>query len=192
VVAESSHPPRASMLSHPCTAADLHVRPPQVADGRSLANLIRSNPPLDANSTYAYLLLCRDFAATCAVAVAGDGTMAGALTGYLPPQRPNVLFVWQVAVAPAWRGQGLARSLLEHVVERPALAGVDHLETTIGPGNRGSQRLFQSFAARRACALVITPLFDARQLGEHHEPEFLHRIGPFITATAATTATSAP
>lgn len=149
-----------------------------------MAELIRTSPPLDANSTYAYLLLCRDFAATCALAVTGDGTLAGVVTGYRAPDRTNVLFVWQVAIVPAWRGIGLGGRLLDHLVERPALAGVDHLETTIGPGNQASQRLFQAFAQRRACAVVVTPLFDATHLGAQHEPEHLHRIGPFAAATS--------
>lgn len=174
------------MPKHPRIAADLILRPPRVTDGPALAELIRSSPPLDANSTYAYLLLCRDFAATCALAVTGDGALAGAMTGYRPPDRSNVLFVWQVAVAPAWRGIGLGGSLLDHLVERPALAAVDHLETTIGPANLSSQRLFQAFAQRRACTIVVTPLFDASQLGTEHEPEQLHRIGPFATSTVVT------
>ncbi len=161
------------------TPADLVMRAPQLADGPALAALIRACPPLDANSTYAYLLLCRDFAATCAVVVGLDGKLAGAVTGYRPPERSEVLFIWQVAVATAWRGRGLASALLDHLLSRSALADVTHVETTIGPDNHGSEQLFHRLARRRGSPLTVTPLFDASHLGASHAAELLHRIGPF-------------
>ena len=59
------------------------------------------------------------------------------------------------------------------------MPGIDHLETTITPDNDASERLFAAFAERRAARLVTSELFSAELLGEGHEPEILHRIGPF-------------
>lgn len=186
-------PTRGRVISHQGPPsqkrADLHLRPPTIADGPALAALIRSCPPLDANSTYAYLLLCRDFADTCVVAVSADGEMAGAFTGYRPPARPDTFFFWQVAVAEKWRGCGVALAMLNHLIDRPQLADVRFIETTIGPDNVGSVRLFTRMAQQRQWQHVIKPLFDSQQLEPGHEPEFLHLIGPCDRVAVTTPST---
>lgn len=142
-----------------------------------MASLVRSCPPLDPNSTYAYLLLARDFASTCVVAEATDG-VAGMVTGYRPPERAEVLFIWQIAVVSSWRGHGLAQAMLDHLLERPDLHTVRFIETTIGPDNAASQRVFRALATRRGLDLQVSPLFAAALFPVGHEAEFLHRLGP--------------
>ena len=46
----------------------LKLRKPGLDDGARISALIESCKPLDTNSTYCYILLCRDFADTCVVA----------------------------------------------------------------------------------------------------------------------------
>ncbi|MCZ9340443.1 diaminobutyrate acetyltransferase, partial [Streptomyces sp. TRM76130] len=48
--------------------ADLLIDRPRVTDGATLWRIARDSKVLDLNSSYAYLLWCRDFAATSAVA----------------------------------------------------------------------------------------------------------------------------
>ncbi|MFI8951298.1 diaminobutyrate acetyltransferase [Streptomyces sp. NPDC053750] len=160
--------------------ADLLIDRPRVADGAALWRIARDSKVLDLNSSYSYLLWCRDFAATSAVARDGHGVPVGFVTGYVRPDRPDTLLVWQVAVDEAYRGRRLAASLLDGLAARTvAESGTTTVETTISPDNTASQRLFTSFAARHNARLEREVLFDTDLFPEgSHEPEVLYRIGP--------------
>lgn len=132
---------------------------------------------LDSNSSYAYLLWCRDFSQTSVVATV-DGEPAGFVTGYVRPDQPDTIMVWQVAVDSKHRRRGLARRMLDQLVKRPAAESVAWLETTVTPDNQASTRLFSSFAQARGAELVQEPIFPARLFPDEHEPEVLFRIGP--------------
>lgn len=133
---------------------------------------------LDVNSRYAYLLWCRDFADTTVVVRDAD-RLAGFLTGYRRPQAPDTFFTWQVAVSDAYRRRGLARRMLDHVVDALRPQGVRFVEATVTPDNKASIRLFESFAEANDASMRVDVLFSERELGPGHEPEQLHRIGPF-------------
>ncbi|WP_205325340.1 diaminobutyrate acetyltransferase [Glycomyces sp. YM15] len=159
-------------------SGDLSFGSPTPAEGAELWNLASEAGNLDVNSRYAYLLWCRDFAATSVVARDPRGTIAGFITGYRRPEAPDVYFVWQVAVAPGFRRRGLARTMLDHAVVRMRSNGVRFVETTVTPDNKASMRLFESFAEANGADLTRDVLFSERELGSGHEPEVLHRIGP--------------
>jgi L-2,4-diaminobutyric acid acetyltransferase len=157
----------------------LHLRPPLLADGKAVHELIKRCPPLDVNSSYNYFLLCSHFRDTCAVAEAND-RIVGFLSAYLIPARPQTLFVWQVAVDEAARGIGLAGRMLEQVTTRPVCAGVTTLETTISPSNRSSRRVFERFAEKHQAPSCEETFLEAGHFGaEAHEEERLIRIGPW-------------
>lgn len=155
---------------------------PRVRNGAAIHQLVDACKPLDLNSTYAYLLLCEHFAETC-VHAERDGRTVGFISAYRPPQRDEVVFVWQVAVAEEMRGLGLARSMLEHLLARPALRGCRYLETTVSPSNEPSRRLFHGLARELGAQVTERVLFDEKDFGKaHHECEMLIRIGPFAGA----------
>ncbi|MFF1544495.1 diaminobutyrate acetyltransferase [Streptomyces sp. NPDC058291] len=162
------------------TQADLRIDRPTVADGAALWRIAKESGNLDLNSSYSYLLWCRDFAATSAVARAEGGEPVGFVTGYARPEDPHTLLVWQVAVDAAHRGRGLAGALLDGLTarlaaERPLTA----VETTITPGNTASERLFASYAERHGAAVTREVLFDTAMFPDGpHDPEVLYRIGP--------------
>lgn len=158
---------------------DLSFGSPTPTEGAELWNLAREVGNLDVNSRYAYVLWCRDFAATSVVARDPLGVIAGFVTGYRRPDAPDVYFVWQVAVAPGFRRRGLARRMLDHAVLRMRSNGVRYVETTVTPDNKASMRLFESFAQANGADLTRDVLFSEQELGSGHEPEVLHRIGPF-------------
>ncbi|MGW0814971.1 diaminobutyrate acetyltransferase [Streptomyces viridiviolaceus] len=160
--------------------ADLQIDRPRVADGAALWRIARDSKVLDLNSSYSYLLWCRDFAATSAVARAESGEAIGFVTGYVRPDRPRTLLVWQVAVDEAYRGRGLAACLLDGLVARTvAEQALTTVETTITPGNTASERLFTSFAERHGARLEREVLFDSVLFPDGpHDPEVLYRIGP--------------
>ncbi|MDX3518003.1 diaminobutyrate acetyltransferase [Streptomyces scabiei] len=175
--------------------ADLHTQPleapqeiaegiridrPDVADGAALWRIAGDSKALDLNSSYSYLLWCRDFADTSAVARDESGEPVGFVTGYVRPGRPDTLLVWQVAVDEAHRGLGLAGALLDGLTERVARRHpLTTVETTITPGNTASERLFAAFAARHGADIERTVLFETADFPDGpHAPEMLHRIGP--------------
>ena len=149
-----------------------------MTDGAAIWRLVCQTDVLDTNSCYAYLLLCTDFADTCLVSYDGE-RLAGFVTGYVPPPRPDVLFVWQIGVDPAYRGRGLGRALLSQLVARVAARGTRYVEATVTPDNAASRRLFQWLADGHACPLVTTSHFESRHFPTaQHDPEQLLRIGP--------------
>ncbi|MFJ3230499.1 diaminobutyrate acetyltransferase [Streptomyces sp. NPDC086787] len=160
--------------------ADLLIDRPEVTDGAALWRLAKDSGTLDLNSSYSYLLWCRDFAATSAVARGADGTPVGFVTGYVRPEHPQTLLVWQVAVDAAHRGRGIAAALLDGLTARlGAERGITSVETTITPDNTASDRLFTSYAERHGASVSREALFDAGLFPDGpHEPEVLYRIGP--------------
>lgn len=160
------------------TAAEIFLRRPQLADGHVVHALVRRCPPLDLNSSYSYFLLCSHHAETCVVAEQG-GELVGFLSAYRLPQAPHTLFIWQVAVDAAARGQGLAGRMLEALLTRPSCAGVQFIETTVAPSNLASRRVFARFAAQRGAAWQEAVFLTRAHFGgEAHEDEIMLRIGP--------------
>jgi L-2,4-diaminobutyric acid acetyltransferase len=156
----------------------LRLRAPRRHDGGAVHDLVRRCPPLDLNSAYAYHLLCDHFADTC-VLVEQGGTALAFLSAYRKPQEPERLFVWQVAVDDALRGQGMAGRMLEAVLARPACRGVRFVETTVSPSNRSSRRFFERFAAHHRAGWHEEEFLTEADFGAAaHEAEVLFRIGP--------------
>ena len=152
----------------------MHPEPEHAA---AIAQLVRASPPLDANSDYAYLLLCSHFRQTCTVALA-DGAVVGAATGYRRPDAEATLFIWQLAVAAAWRGRGLGRCLVARMLGRCPWAAI--LETTVTASNNASLAVFQGLARRMDAPLERLPAYASALFGDPtHQEELLLRIGPF-------------
>jgi L-2,4-diaminobutyric acid acetyltransferase len=161
--------------ARPNIAEELTIDRPEISDGVACWRLAAATGVLDVNSRYAYLLWCRDFAATSVVA-RHDGDVVGFVTGFRRPEEPSTLVVWQVGVDAAMRGRGVAAAMLDVLFDR--VPGVDHLEATVTPDNTASAALFGRFAERRGAPVRRTELFGAELLGDGHAPEILFRIGP--------------
>jgi L-2,4-diaminobutyric acid acetyltransferase len=156
------------------------IESPTKVDGAALWRIARDSKKLDLNSSYAYMLWCRDFADTSVVAKV-DGETVGFVTGYRRPDEPETAMVWQVAVDASQRGRGLAGKLLDELLTRLVGQGVRYLETTITPDNKASVALFTSFAQRWKARLQSSTVFQRSDFpgGEElHEREDLYRIGP--------------
>ncbi|OON73991.1 diaminobutyrate acetyltransferase [Streptomyces tsukubensis] len=158
----------------------LRLDGPEVEDGATIWRIARDSKTLDLNSSYSYLLWCRDFAGTSVVARDSGGDPVGFITGYIRPDRPQTLVVWQVAVDASQRGRGLAAAMLDGLIDRiSARQELVSLETTIAPGNVPSERLFTSFGRRSGATVEREVLFDAGLFPDGgHDPEVLYRIGP--------------
>ncbi|MFE7135521.1 diaminobutyrate acetyltransferase [Streptomyces sp. NPDC057638] len=187
-------------LAHPLPSSEFTViGSPRVEDGAAIWRIARDSRALDLNSSYSYLLWCRDFAGTSLVARDGSGIPVAFVTGYVRPEQPTTLVVWQIAVDASHRGRGLAGTLLDALTDKVrGTQGIRRIETTITPDNTASDRLFTSFAQRRGTGLEREVLFDAAlfpseadgaaapsegardgQDGQDasHQSEFLYRIG---------------
>ena len=152
---------------------------PELADGMAVSRLVASCPPLDTNSEYCNFLQCGHFLSTSVAAKLGN-KLVGFISGYLLPERPDTLFIWQVAVSPEARGEGLASKMLNHILARPNCEAVNYLETTITEDNDASWALFKRFAnklsAQKSSSIWLEK--DEHFQGEHPS-EALVRIGPF-------------
>lgn len=163
-------------------ATSITYRAPSATDGSEVFKLVEKCPPLDTNSMYCNLLQCSHFSST-SVAAEYQGELVGFISGYCLPERPNTLFVWQVAVSDTVRGKGVATGMLKSILQRPHCSSVDHLETTITESNQASWALFGGLAAKLNTGLERSAFFDREQhLNSEHDSELLVRIGPFTAA----------
>jgi diaminobutyrate acetyltransferase len=151
---------------------------PEMADGAAMWRIARDSKKLDLNSSYAYLLWCRDFAGGSVIARHGE-EVVGFVAGYRRPDAMDTVVVWQLAVDSSRRGTGLGAAMLEHLVDRLAPQGVTHLDTTITADNTASIKLFESLARRRRTRITRSPLFEANHFPDGHDAEDLYHIGPF-------------
>lgn len=151
-------------------------RKPDKEDGAKVWMLLNEAGNLDVNSAYHYVLLCDKFRDTCMLAER-NGNITGFVSGFLVPGCADTLFVWQIAVDAAFRGQGVARNLLEKLVFAAGHA-VRVIEATVCPSNESSHKLFAGFAAEYGARLTVQEGYPARLFPPrlNHEEEQLLRI----------------
>lgn len=151
---------------------------PTKDDGAAVWDLIHQIDNLDLNSSYSYLLWCDMFSET-SIIVEEDGEVVGFISGFIHPNKPNTLFVWQVAVDTSQRGKGLATRMLFELLERKQLAEIQFVEATVTPSNLPSQYLFMGLAKKLNTECVVGNYYtsvDFPRTG--HEDEQLYKIGP--------------
>ncbi|RED89195.1 diaminobutyrate acetyltransferase [Cohnella phaseoli] len=157
----------------------LVYRIPKQEDGPQIWQMVKDSRILDLNSTYFYLTMSRWFSESCRVAVdAESGNLIGFVIGFLQPERPDTLFIWQIAVDARYRGRKIARKLLDEVAER---SDIRFVETTIAPSNFASRSLFLKWALSRESSAVLcsgSGFSEDSFPGNVHEREDLYRIGP--------------
>ncbi|WP_404385305.1 diaminobutyrate acetyltransferase [Caenispirillum salinarum] len=157
---------------------DVTYRTPSLEDGAEIWKMVDEAAALDDNSSYAYFMACRNFAATSVVAEV-DGEIAGMVTAYPLPQDPTQLFVWQVGVRDKFQGKGIARGMLEHILNSEQCASVRWIETTIAPDNAASEALFSRIAEHFNTEIKETEVYEDEMWPEgEHKVERLFVIGP--------------
>lgn len=164
------------LTSATATVEKIHFDKPTVEDGAAMWELVNRST-LDQNSAYKYIMMCEFFAETCVVAKEGD-TLVGFITAFIPPERQDAVFVWQIGVDASQRGKGLASKMLQELIERQNKA-ISYVEATITPSNEASQALFRRLARTYQTRCEVTECFSEDLFpGDHHEKELSFRIGP--------------
>ncbi len=162
---------------------DMIFRHPTAKDGSEIWRIVRESKVLDVNSSYCYLMMGEYFSKNCIVAeeTASNSSkkLAGFVVGFCPPEKPDTLFVWQVASDNGQRGKGLGKTLLLELLQRQDHDTVHYLEATISPSNTASHALFKAAAKSLGGMHQLSPLFPAEWFPPGHEEEDLCRIGPF-------------
>lgn len=156
-------------------------RTPTDDDGKEIWQLIKNIGVLDLNSSYNYLMWAKYFDQT-SVVVERNKKIVGFISGFIQPNKPTHLFIWQVAVDNSERKKGLALNMLKAILNRSICKEIDYLEATVSPSNEASAALFQKLAIELKTDCQITECFTENQFpGKDHEQEQLFTIGPFRT-----------
>lgn len=157
---------------------DISYRRPRAADASAAHELVANTVELDLNSWYYYALMFRDFAGTSMV-VTIDSVFTGFVTGYIKPEQPDTLFLWQTATnrghGIAGLGLGLLTELIGQVV---ANDGVNYVEATVDPNNRAIGMQFRLLARQLHAEKVETPAFTVVEFPNLEHEEMAVRIGP--------------
>lgn len=154
------------------------LRHPTKEDGTKIWELIQDVGVLDLNTCYAYLMMADYFSNRCIVAENSNGDIVGFVTGFIPPKKPDTLFVWQVGCHPSTRGCGLATKMIMDLLSRKA-DQLKYIETTVSPSNVPSRKLFEGLARKLETELRVEEGYKKDLFPESHEPEPLLIIGPF-------------
>ncbi|GEN44607.1 diaminobutyrate acetyltransferase [Alkalibacillus haloalkaliphilus] len=150
---------------------------PTVEDGSEMWELV-NNSSLDQNSAYKYIMMCEHFAETCVVAKE-DNKVVGFVTAFIPPERQDVVFVWQIGVDASQRGKGLASRILNELIQRESCRDVRFLQATVTPSNKASQSLFKGFARNLGTKCEVSECFPEELFpSDEHEEELSFLIGP--------------
>lgn len=151
------------------------IRTTTQEDGASLWDLVKVTGTLELNTSYCYALMSKLFSQTCLVAEC-DGQLAGFVMAFQPPEQEDTIFVWQVGVHPAYRGQGLATRLMKALFE--ANPEKTYLEASVTPSNAASLALFRGYARRNKTKCEEGTFLPSHCFPKQHEEEKLLRVGP--------------
>jgi len=143
--------------------------------------IVRESKVLDVNSEYSYLLWGKYFQETSIIAVCEDEAI-GFISGFIPPEKEDTLFIWQVAVDNNYRGYGLATHLIEQLFKRVKQEkSITYIEATVTPSNIPSRRLFEGVANKNNTKCIVSECFTEEHFSEEgHEAESVFRIGPIF------------
>ncbi|MGM0533081.1 MAG: diaminobutyrate acetyltransferase [Campylobacterota bacterium] len=151
------------------------IRHPDIKDGLGIYQLVKKTKVLDVNSSYLYNLIGAHFSDTSLVVTQKQGkneSIVGFISGYLLPDQPNVLFIWQVGVDASMRGKGLAKKLVTKLI-REHEDKIDTIHTTVSPSNTPSNKLFDSIAKSYDTSITEETFLDIEDFEQGHEEEIL-------------------
>jgi len=154
---------------------DIILRKPIKNDANYIYKLVQDTKVLDINSEYLYLLQSTHFADNCIVATVEE-KIVGFVSGYIKPNHPDRLFIWQVGVESDYRGNDIAGKMLRGLLAYDNHYAISIIETTISPSNKASQRVFEKLAQELDATLDKSRFFEIEDFTYAHEEEILYTI----------------
>lgn len=119
---------------------------------------------------------CEIFSKTSIVAQRGRETV-GFISGFIHPETPNTLYIWQIAVNES--EQGLGEKMLFQLLKRDYSEPIHYIEATVSSSNTPSNELFWGLSKKLNCNCIISDYILTDHFPEvGHEAEILFRIGP--------------
>ena len=110
-----------------------------------IRKFVKRSRPLDLHTVFAYWILFKYFDDTCFV-LEEEGRIIGFVSGVISSKQPEILYLWQIGIDPAYRGRRHAETLIKRVVEIARAKGCRCLQVTIAPDNESSYKVFSRFA----------------------------------------------
>lgn len=168
----------------PSPTQEIRCRRPAATDGATMHALVGEIGTLESNSAYAYVMMADMFSESCVLAEQAQtpepatptGKAVGFILGFRPPRNPRSIFVWQIGVHPDARRLGIARRMLDHVVERAGNKDVTEILTTVDTDNSASEGMFRAFARSRGASMTEIGGYPAEYFPGAHEAERLFSI----------------
>lgn len=156
---------------------NLNIQKPQLTDGKEIWKLIKRTGNLDLNSEYCYFMLSDLFKDYCAIVTSPDETDILGYVSCIPRQDDSqTLFVWQVCTDPRIQKRGMAKKLINFVIEQQS-EKVEFIEATISDDNQGSIALFTSLAKSYGAEMKKENYIEASDFNDSHESEYIYKIG---------------
>jgi len=126
--------------------ADWRLREGSPADVPAAMELIRLSPWLTCHTEHTYWILFNHGRRYVVVAETPEGETIGFSSGLRSTRDPELLFVWQLVVAPAYRGGHLAWELLTTLIDDVAGAdGCTYVEAAMDAENEPLMRSLQGW-----------------------------------------------
>lgn len=140
--------------------------------------IAKNSKVLDVNSAYCYIMWSTYFPQSSMVATYNEKVI-GFIIGFIQPEKQDTLFVWQIAIDEAYRGNGLARTMIDELFDQVKNDGIQYIEATVTPSNTASNKLFSGIARNKAANYTITTCFESEDFPDNStEEENTYRIGP--------------
>lgn len=155
----------------------VHFRKPKKKDAYQIYNLVKNSPPLELNTYYAYLLFTTHFRDTSIVMLNKDDRVLGFIAGYRIPCKINTLFIWQICTDKTVQGRGLAKKMVNSIINREENKDIEFIEATVTPSNIDSNIFFKRLASFFKSEFSCMDYFKKEDfLPFDHEKEIIYRI----------------
>lgn len=151
---------------------------PSIEDAPYIYQLAQQTPQLDSYPEYFYLLWCRDFKNTSLI-VKKNNYIEGFIIGYMRPNEPSTLLIWQQAMDKRILNKGVGIKLLHKLTNTCKALGTKHIEATISPENKSAERTLIGISRLLDTNIEKKEIFSQSHFNESHHEEILVRVGPF-------------
>ncbi|HKK12625.1 MAG TPA: diaminobutyrate acetyltransferase [Flavobacteriaceae bacterium] len=153
------------------------IRKPQINDGKDIWKLVKRIGNLDLNSEYCYFMTADLFSDHCAIVADEDSQeLLGFALCIVKPEKKDTLFVWQIGVDQRAQGNGLAKKMINFIVDNQDHK-LSYIQATVTDDNKSSRALFSSIARFYKADITKEIYIDAANFNHSHHSEYLYNIG---------------